>query len=300
MTSHNNNLQAITIVCFAYIGFAIADVFSKLLAQDYNVHQILVYTGFIGMIASGVWVVKTLGWKGMIPEKQRKWHVIRAFVVACIPVSVIQALTYMPMADYYGISFCAPFLILMLSHFFLHEKIGLARWIAVMIGFCGVLFIAGPKFEEFGVGLLWACMATLFVSLSVFTVRKIGPGAPRPHYIFFPFVATFFVNLIALSFVGEYAVPPLDDAWKFIALITFVIIGQLGFAVGHSKASEAAVTAPFLYTMIIWGVLLGWFVFGDIPTINTWIGLVIIIGAGLYSVWREYRMADAIDLTREV
>lgn len=285
-----SNVQAIAIVCLSYFVFSIADVFSKILGQDYNVHQILIYTASLGIIASGIWLQRTLGWRGFIPREKKRWHVMRAFCVAGIPISVISSLQYLPLADYYGISFCAPFLILILSALFTREEIGPARWSAVIAGFIGVLILAGPKFDHVGIGLVFAFSAAICISLSVFTVRKIG-HAPRPYYIFFPFCATLLVNLIALPLFGEYRPPAPGDLWMFAILITFVITGQLGFAIGHTRATSAAVTAPFLYTQIIWGVLFGWLVFGDFPAATTWTGLAIIIGAGLFSVWRERRLS---------
>ncbi len=294
MTSHNHNLQAILIICASYLGFSISDTFSKMLGQSYNVHQILVTTGGLGMIITGLWVYKTLGVRGFMPFEHKRWHFFRALCVACIPLSVIQALQHLPMADYYGISFCSPFLTLILSVFLLKEHIGMRRWVAVAVGFVGVMIIAGPEYEKFGVGVFLALSAALFVALSIITVRKIGPSAPRPHYVFFPFCAIFIINLICLPLIGDFHVPPLEDAWKFLALISFVIVSQLGFAIGHAKASEASVTAPFLYTQIIWGVLFGWIIFGDVPSETTWIGSAIVIAAGLFSVWREYRLRHTI------
>lgn len=294
MNSHNANLQAIFIVCASYLGFTVADTFSKYFAQFYSVHQILAYTGGLGMVISGLWVWKTLGVRGLIPAEKRKWHIIRAINVAAIPVSVISALKYLPMADYYGISFCAPFLILIMSALFLKEHIGIARWAAVIVGFMGVLVLAGPKYNDVGPGVLYALSAAFFVALSVITVRKIGPHAPTPHYIFFPFIATFSINFIIMLVEGNHIMPPLEHLMIFPLSILFVIGGQLGFAIGHARATSAGVTAPFLYTQIIWGVLLGWIVFGDFPVVTTWIGLSIVIGAGLFSIWRERRLARRI------
>lgn len=289
MSPHNSNIHAIFIVCLSYFGFSCADVFSKILGQSYNVHQLLAYTGAFGVMVSGIWLWRTLGWRGFIPKEKKRWHFARALSVAGIPICVISALQYLPLADYYGISFTAPFLILIMSALFLKEQVGPARWGAVVAGFIGVLILTGPKFDDVGPGLLFACSAAVFVSLSVITVRKIG-HAPRPYYIFFPFCATWIINLIALPVLGEYQAVAPQDIWKFAALMTFVISSQLGFAIGHTRASSAAVTAPFLYTQIIWGVLFGWIIFGDFPVATTWIGVAIIIGAGLFSVWRERRI----------
>lgn len=294
MTSHNANLHAIFIVCASYLGFTIADAISKYFAQFYSVHQILAYTGGLGMVISGLWAWKTLGVRGMIPKEKLAWHIIRAINVAAIPISVISALKYLPMADYYGISFCAPFLILIMSALFLKEHIGPMRWAAVAIGFIGVMILAGPKFDDVGPGVLYAISAAFFVALSVITVRKIGPNAPTPHYIFFPFIATFTVNFIAMLLLEEHIMPPIGHLIIFPFSIIFVIGGQLGFAIGHARATSAGVTAPFLYTQIIWGVLLGWIVFGDFPVVTTWIGLAIVIGAGLFSIWRERRLARRV------
>lgn len=290
----HQNIQAILIVCLSYLGFSISDTISKMLATEYNVHQILIFTSSMGMIVSGVWLQRKLGWKGFIPPDQHFWHVVRSFCVAGIPLSVISALRYMPMAEFYGIVFCAPFMILILSALFLKEPVGIWRWLAVAVGFIGVIIIAGPEYEQVGFGLAFAFSAAFFGAASVITVRKVGPNQPRPYYIFYPFCAILIVNLIALPLFGEYHTPELSDLWKFVVLIMCVMISQLGFAIGHTRASEAGVTAPFLYTQIIWGIIFGWLVFGDVPATTTWIGLVIVIGAGLFSIWREWKLTHSV------
>lgn len=290
MTSHNPNIRAILIVCLAYFGFSVADLFSKMLGQVYNVHQLLSYTGAVGVIISSVWLQRMLGWRGFIPAEKKRWHLARSLSVAGIPICVISALQYLPLADYYGISFSAPFLILILSALLLKEHVAPMRWGAVIIGFIGVLILTGPKFDNVGPGVMLACCAAICVALSVITVRKIG-HAPPPYYIFFPFCATFAINLGALAVTGDYQPIAAGDIWKFAALITFVISSQLCFAIGHTRAASAAVTAPFLYTQIIWGILFGWLVFGDVPVLTTGIGLAIIISAGLFSVLYERRLA---------
>lgn len=295
MTSHNDNLKAVIIVVFAYLGFSGADMFSKMLGQVYDVHQILVTTSSIGILITGFWVWRSLGWRGFIPPEKAGAHLLRAVCVAFIPLCVISALKLMPMADYYGIAFCAPFITLVLSYFFLGEKIGLWRWGCVAAGFVGILIIAGPQFDQFGLGIAMALFAATCVAASIIAVRKIGPKAPRPLYVFYPFVAIFLMNIGFIPFVDELRAVPLGDYWQFAALVTLVMLSQYGFAIGHATASEAAVTAPFLYTQIIWGLLFGWLVFGDIPVPTTWIGVAIVIAAGLYSIWREYRTHRAID-----
>jgi len=286
---HIMNMQAIGIVCAAWLCFSMADATSKYLVQiqNYPVEMVLFINGAIGTALVTLWILIQSGRRGFKTDKL-KWHVMRGFCITGTAFSVVHALDYLPLTDFYGISFLSPFFIAILSFLILKEHVGWHRWGAIAVGFIGVLILAQPDYEDLNIGLLWAAMVPVFISFNALLVRKIGPQEPKYLYAFFPFLIMMLFNG-AIGY-DNITMPDMQDAWRFIAVTLFVMGGWIGFAVGFAKVSESAVAAPFVYTQIIWGTLFGYFIFGDLPGMQTIAGLALIIGAGLYTIYREYKL----------
>ena len=201
----------------------------------------------------------------------------------------------LPLADFYGIVFIIPFFVMILAVIFLNEKVGWRRCAAALVGFSGIIILASPQFNHIGEGVLCALLGALCAAANIIMLRKIGHGGPIPLYGFYAFLAITLFNSGIMAAQGLYK--PFELAYLPYFLIhgPIVVIGLLCMSIGFAKAPEAVVVAPFQYTQIIWGVAFGWFFFGALPTSNTWIGLSLIIGAGLYSLWREYRHAHHLN-----
>lgn len=291
MPSSHKNMQAILFVCLGWMSFAAADGFSKYLVQSYPVTSILLVNGAIGAAISLMWLFTRYGARSVITPKF-KLHLLRMIWTTGTSFSVIHALKYLPLADFYGISFLSPFFIALLAFFFLHEKLGWRRFSAMAVAFTGVIILAGPQYQTHNVGLVWAFMVPVFVAFNALTVRKIGTGEPLPLFPLFPFVGMIILNGILAFTPGHTIVlPETGDLLYFIGCTLGVIGGLLGFANGFSRASESVVVAPFLYTQMIWGVLIGVIFFNTVPTSTTLMGAALIITAGLFSFYREYRLA---------
>lgn len=291
MPASHHNIQAILFVCLGWLSFAVADGFSKYLVQFYPVTSILFINGVIGVVISLVWLSTRYSLKNLITPKF-KLHLLRMVWTTGTSFAVVHALKYLPLADFYGISFLSPFFIALLAFFLLNEKLGWRRFAAMAVAFAGVLILAGPQYQTHNVGLVWAFMAPVFVALNALTVRKIGTGEPLPLFPFFPFMGMIILNgALALTPSHPLVLPNPNDIFYFIGCTVAVIGGLLGFANGFSRASESVVVAPFLYTQMIWGIIIGIIFFNATPTATTLAGAALIIGAGLFSFYREYRRA---------
>ena len=280
------------LVSTGWSAHALLDTISKTLAQDYDVHQIIMTTSFVGMAFLGGWIFLAKGWRGFA-SKRLKWHLARGFLIGFVAIAVVNALALIPLAEFYGIVFISPFLVLIMTVLFLKEHVGWHRWMAVAAGFTGVIVLAGPQFMHFGAGVILAFLAAFLVAASTILVRKIGPGEFLPLYGFYPFFFMFLVNTpLALP---NLKLPEISDIWLFAAGGPLVVLGQLAvtYAIAHVK--ETAIIAPFHYIQIIWGVVLGYLIFGDIPALTTLSGIFLIASAGLYTIYREYHLAHAED-----
>ncbi len=286
----HHNIQAIFLVCLGWLSFSVADMCAKILVQHYDVSYILLTNGVIGVTLSAIWLISRCGINGL-RTPFLKWHILRAICTTGSSFSVVNALNYLPLADFYGISFISPFLIALLSFLLLGEKVGWRRITAMMVAFVGVLIIAGPQYQTHNIGLVWAFLAPVCLAFNVLCVRKIGHSDPIALFALFPFILIAVMNGALFLPGHDYTLPELHHLPFFFLAACSVIGGLVGTSLGFARASESAVVAPFLYTQMIWGIIIGIVVFATIPTMATMAGAALIIGAGLFSFYREYRLA---------
>lgn len=287
-------LESITLVVFGYFAYSVADLCSKKLQEVYSVYQVLAVSGIIGLAITGVWLFARYGLKSFFPANL-KAHIFRGLLVLGTAYFMVRSLHTLPLADFYGIVFIIPFFVMILAVVFLNEKVGWRRCAAAMVGFLGILVLASPQFNHIGEGVLCALLGAFCAAANIVMLKKIGHGAPIPLYGFYAFLAITLFNVSVMAAHGFYK--PFEAAYLpyFAVHGPVVVLGLLCISIGFAKAPEAVVVAPFQYTQIIWGVAFGWFFFEALPTANTWIGLSLIIGAGLYSLRREYRRAHHLD-----
>ncbi|MEM6780228.1 MAG: DMT family transporter [Pseudomonadota bacterium] len=276
-------------------SYAGADVLGKYLSQDYGISQILMIASSIAATFLASWIVIQKGWRGFL-SPALKWHLIRGFLVFGTSFFVMNSISRIPLADFYGITFTAPFLLLILIAVFLKEHVGWHRWLAVGIGFVGVIVLAGPEFSNLNIGYIYGALAVLCISFSAIVIRKIGRDEYLPLYGVYP--PLFIAVLNAPAGLANFTPVALFDIGLFALYGSFVIGGLLMTTYSMAKIKEMAIVAPFQYTQIIWGVLFGYFLFGDIPVKTTYIGLILIIGAGLYMIYREHKVYRSAQKSR--
>lgn len=284
-------VQAVGLIILGYFGFSVADLCAKLLQQNgYKVPQILFVSGMLGACFSGTWVFLRHGWRAFFPHNVHL-HIIRGVLIFATAFLMVSGLKTLPLADFYGVTFLMPFVILIMSVLFLHERVGWRRWSAVAVGFVGVFVLAGPQFDHLGIGFVMTLVGVFFGSAGVILLRKFGPSTPLPLYGFYP---SFFIgglNGILMLVLGDYVPFRPEDLHLFAIHGPAAVMGVLAVSMGYARSPEVSIVAPFLYTQIIWGIFFGWYFFAVMPVNTTWMGLVLVIGAGCYSIWRDYQRA---------
>lgn len=280
--------EAISMIVLGYCAYSVADLCSKILQETYNVHQVLSVSGLIGLGITSIWLYARHGAGAFFPYNI-KAHILRGLFVMGTAYFMVRALKMLPLADFYGIVFIMPFLVMILAIVFLGEKVGWRRWLAATVGFTGVLVIAGPQFDEIGEGVVCALLGALCAAANIIMVRKIGRDVPVPLYGFYPFVFIFIFNVVLMLATGVYIPFEAKDAFYFAFHGPVIILGIVYVSMGFARAPVAAVAAPFHYTQIIWGILFGWLFYNTVPSSTTALGIFLIVAAGLYSLWREYR-----------
>jgi len=281
------SLKIIAIILLGWTAFAFADAFTKHLSISYNPSLIATVGSAVNVLILSIVIMKRNGLQGF------KWHnpklcALRLICSGFISYGIVQALSKIPIADMYGITFSSPFIGVIMAYLLLKEQVGWHRWLAVIIGFFGVLIVVGPQFDNINNGLLFAAFATLFMGVNNTIIRKIGQQENT-------------LNLSMLAFMGMSLVN-LYFSWddlnaidiKSVLLFSsngFLVLGGVcltTFGIAHAKS--AASIAPFLYVQAIWGVIFGYIFFKNVPTVTTFIGLTTVIGAGLYMIYRENQL----------
>lgn len=279
-------LIAILMCLAGWFSFALCDTLSKWLVQDYHISMVICLSSLPIAIFAGLAILWKDGPEGF-KTPDLKWHLARSFLVVLTAIFVVSALRTVPLADYYGITFLAPFMAALLASFFLKEKIGIHRLIAIIAGFGGVLVIAQPQFATYSIGILYAVGAALSISVTAIVLRKIRQKQNILLFGFFPSVFNSVVH--APLTIKHFTMPSAFDVLLFAALSVFILGGLLFISIGLRRAPAYAIVAPFQYTQIVYGITLGFLIFGDIPTQTTLTGIAIIVLSGLYLIWREYR-----------
>jgi len=288
-------LQAILIGLIGWTCFSLSDTSVKFLSIHHSISWILVINGAFGAALAIILLLSRYGRAGFHTKKW-KLHILRGVTVCLISVCVVNALARLPMADFYSIIFISPLLTALASILFMKEEFKLYRIGAIITGFVGVVIVAGPQMSNFTIGIPLTFAAALCLSLNSLIARKIGHQDALPLYALLPFS---FVCLANLPFALQTGLPEITiSSWSFLLAAPLIMIGQICFCQAFSRTPSASALAPFHYIQMLWGILIGYFLFKDIPSATTLIGAAIIIGSGLYLITRERRKRRFIKTAR--
>ena len=227
------------------------------------------------------------------------WHCLRGVLIAVATTCFFTALTVMPLADNIAIFFVEPLILSLLAGVLLKEGIGWRRIAAILVGFAGAMLIVRPSFAAFGVYALLPLVAATCFAVYLLLTRLLGA---RTDAIMMQVSAGVggLVTMTALMGLGALTDWPLL-AWRMPDAASWALLMLLGLVatIAHLlivqafRRASAVVLAPFQYLEIMAAVFWGWVVFGDWPEATTWLGIAIIVAAGLYVFHRERRRAVA-------
>ncbi len=211
---------------------------------------------------------------------------LRAFLLLASTAFNFTALRYLQLAESAAIAFAAPLIVTALAGPVLGEWPGPRRWIAVIVGFVGVLVIVQPGSQAFQPAALFSvCAAFCYAGYNITTRKLSGTESPAGMLIY----GSLF-GVVALTPVMPFIEPAMPPTWAVAAALFatgfFATIGHMLVIKAH-RLAPAAVLAPFQYTQILWMPLLGYIFFNDLPGSHTLLGATIVIASGLYILYRE-------------
>jgi drug/metabolite transporter (DMT)-like permease len=211
-------------------------------------------------------------------------HGLRGAMQACSQTCILVAFSLMPMADVVAIAFSAPMFATLLAAMFLRERVGPARWIALLVGFAGVLIVANPGSGVLQIGALFALgNAVLYASITV-AVR--GMTATESTETLIMYQVTILTLLLSPLLLLGFVMPTWIAAGAMAASGLLNVLAQYCWTRALHMAPASAVT-PFYYFSLVWSMLAGFLVWGDVPTPALIGGSLIVVASGLFLLWRE-------------
>ena len=233
-------------------------------------------------------------------------HIARGLVGVCAMGLGFFALTRLPLPEAITLNYAQPLLVVVFSSIFLGEAIRVYRWSAVAVGLVGVLIISWPELtllssdealdDQEVLGVIAALVAAAISAVAMLLVRNLVQSERTATIVLWFSVTASVMSLLSLPF-GWQALTPLQAA----LLVAAGFCGGLGQILMTSayRHAEASVVAPFEYTSMILGVVVGYLVFGDVATLNMLIGGLIVVAAGIFIIWRERQLGLERTRTRK-
>ena len=273
----------------AMAGFTIEDAFFKLLSSTISIGQILIIVGLCSSVFFALLAV-TRGRNLLAPSVWTRATFTRMSAEADAAMAFITALSQVPMSTVAAVFQITPLAITMGAALFLGERVGWRQWVAIFVGFIGVLLIIRPGFGGFDSSVLWVLVAVLGVAVRDLVTRVI-PTSVESSIISFQAFASLAIAgaLIILVSPQEIAPVPSRELVYFGCTIVFSISGYYA-VVSAMRVGNASVVASFRYSRLLFSLLVGVFIFNENVDALTLIGSVIIIGSGLYTYLSEHRV----------
>ena len=274
-------LAGIGLMLLGVFMFSFGDALGKFMVATYSVGQLLWLRACAALL-----VLAPMMWKqrAAFLQLERPWLQLLRVTLSTIEVAAFFIATvYLPLADVITYYLACPIFVTALSGIVLREKIGWRRWSAVLIGFCGVLIALRPSSQTVSWPALIALAGSTSFALLMLITRSLR-ATPDIVLASSQFAGTFTLGALMSPF--GWVTPSVGSLGLFAAAGCISVAALL--CVNRSlKLAPASIVVPYQYSMIVWAVMFGYFVFGDVPSIATIAGAAIIIGAGFYIFLRE-------------
>ena len=284
-----NERLGILLMVTTTIVFASQDGLSKYLATEYNVYMVVMirywfFAAFIMTISSR----KPGGVKQVAKTKTPLLQIFRSLVLVAEMCVTVLAFTLLGLAETHAIFASYPLIIAMLSGPILGEHVGWRRWLAICVGFFGILIILNPGNGIFSPYALVPLAGAILFALYGLLTRYAGQYDKSSTSFFW----TGTVGCIAMTAIGLNFWDPVSQGdWSIMLILS--ASGMLGhfLLIKCYEVAEASAVQPFAYLQLIWASLIGVIIFGEKITTNVLIGACIIVGAGLFTLWRERKVS---------
>jgi drug/metabolite transporter (DMT)-like permease len=283
----NKALFGMMLAAFGFSLYAIGDMFIKLAATNYPPEKVAFFNNLFFLPIILTLSSRIGGLKATLKTKHLKLHLFRALLGMSIFFLLTTGFVKLGMAMSYTLIFSGPFILAILSIFFLGEKIGIYRWSAIVAGFIGVIIVLRPGMLPMDPAAIGVMIAAFCYAVSTLIIRKIGEGEPLLAFSFFGCVTSLTVFGALTIYKGEMSLPSMDHIWFFAATALFHAFAN--FCVSHAfQTNDTSIIAPFQYIQLLWGLAFGIFLFNQGIDMWTGVGAAIIVASGVYMIHRKH------------
>ena len=302
MSSRNNNPKGILFILTGMALFSVQDSLIKYIFEDTALYELYFGRTLTALILLALYLKITsqkLVMKTYYPLLTTVRVICFFFGFSFFYIS----LTYMSLAMANALFFSSPFFISILAIVFLGEKVGIRRWLAIIVGFLGVYIVLNPNFENFDYTKLAPVACALFYAISM-TITKITSDKDSVYsQMFHLYIGAIGISIIFFIFTGKGQFNTFSDptlqfilrewftnpyySWPYIIIMGVVASLSFYFVFSAYSIASPSVVSLFEYSLIIWAIIIGYILFDNIPTLRTFVGVTLIIGAGIYIYIRE-------------
>lgn len=282
----SDNVKGALLMMGSMAGFGINDALVKLVSAEMGLFQVLLLRG----AGASLMILALAWWLGALRARppRRDWAVLalRSAGEVGATLCFLTALFHMPIANATAILQALPLAVTLAGAVFLREPVGWRRYLAIAAGFLGVLIIVRPGAEGFNSYSLYAMAAVGFVVVRDLSTRHLSPAVPSMLAASLTAVVITAVGGVGLVVTGDWAPVGAGSAGYLAGAALFIFAGYL-FSIMTMRQGDIGFIAPFRYSNLVWALLLGLFVFGEVPDAYMLTGAVIVVGTGLYAFHRE-------------
>jgi drug/metabolite transporter (DMT)-like permease len=291
LAARRQRLIGIALMCGAVATFSCLDTTGKYLLHHMHPLQV-VWVRYTGAFLLALLFLNPVTRPGMLVTRRPWLQVGRSALLLLSTALNFFALQFLQLDEALSILFSTPFIVAVLCGPLLGEWVGWRRWIAIGVGFLGVVLVARPGFGGLHPAALLSLGSAVCYSLYSISTRVLARSDSSETTLFYSNLVGALAMLPIVPFVWS-----MPSSWFIILLM--VVIGAFG-SFGHyllirgHRLAPASVLAPFIYTQLVWTTTLGFLVFGDVPHRWTVVGGLIVVGSGLYLLYRERKVGTAV------
>jgi drug/metabolite transporter (DMT)-like permease len=279
------NTKGALLMMASMAAYTINDALIKATDGALPLFQLLTLRGVMTLV-----LVLVLAARMRALDFRMTWHDFMLLAVRCLTeiaatYCFITALLHMPLANISAVLQMLPLTVTLGAALFFREAVGWRRSVAIAVGFVGMLLIVRPGADGFNIYSAYALGAVFAVTLRDLVTRRMSPDLPS-------MTVTVAVSAAILGFgllgsIGEQWQPVELKNWALLAGSSIFIMGGYQFSVQVMRVGDVSFIAPFRYTGLLWALVLGWLIFGDWPDGLTMLGATIVVGTGLFTLFRE-------------
>ena len=274
-------------------AFSLMDLIVKW-SEQYPLGEVLFFRGFFGIIPL-LFLIPRERFKNFYYTKRAGLHFLRCISGLIALISIFIALRSLPLATVVSITFAAPIFTTILSIIFLSEKVGFYRWLAVLVGFVGIIIISEPGFSSLNFYYIYPIIFCLGLSYVAITIRQLSKTEP--------------VWLISLNFsiiITIAGISTIPFGWIMPSIKDLFLLSSVGILGGFAnlwlsqsyKYSEVSLVSPLKYLALIFGIFFGYIIWNEIPTIKTLLGASLVIISSIIIFRREILLKKQLSISR--